>query len=130
MSATLKQCLSSCYFKIVRRTSVSKGEQTGPCSGVGLLVDQAVLPESIKQREKREHNEITVPLLRKVKGETHARQHLLHNVAVPSSRKLFPLRGYLSRFGIDNCFESIEDMAAVEDLLFAIRMVSSWDLEF
>jgi hypothetical protein len=48
----------------------------------GLLVDLAVLPENIHQENR---DEITVPLLGKVKGETDARQHLLHSVAVTSS---------------------------------------------
>jgi hypothetical protein len=48
----------------------------------GLLVDLAVLPEKIDQENR---NEITVALLGKVKGETDARQHLLHSVAVTSS---------------------------------------------
>jgi hypothetical protein len=48
----------------------------------GLLVDLEVLPENIVQENR---NEVTVPLLGKVKGETDARQHLLHSVAVTSS---------------------------------------------
>jgi hypothetical protein len=45
-------------------------------------VDQAVLLENIEQADP---NEITVPLLGKVKGESHAHQHLLHSVALTSS---------------------------------------------
>jgi hypothetical protein len=58
----------------------------------GLLVDQAVLPEHIEQEDL---DVITVPLLGKVKGESHARQHLLHSVALTSSgipMKLWYLR--------------------------------------
>jgi hypothetical protein len=52
-------------------------------------VDLAVLPENIDQENR---NEITVPLLGKVKGETDARQHLLHSVAVTSSNIPIKLR--------------------------------------
>jgi hypothetical protein len=54
----------------------------------GLLVDLAVLPENIDQENR---NKITVPLLGKVKGETDARQHLLHSVTVTSSNILIKL---------------------------------------
>jgi hypothetical protein len=48
----------------------------------GLLVDLAVLSQSINQEDD---NEITIPLLGRVKGESQVRQHLLHSVAVTSS---------------------------------------------
>jgi hypothetical protein len=58
----------------------------------GLLVDLGVLHESFEQGGP---NGMTVPLLGKVKGESHARQHRFHSVAVTSSRiqiKLWYLR--------------------------------------
>jgi hypothetical protein len=49
----------------------------------GLLVDLSVLTLSINQERD---DEITIPLMGRVKGETQVRQHLLHSVAVTSSR--------------------------------------------
>jgi hypothetical protein len=83
-------------------------------------VDQAVLPESIKQEDP---NKIMVPLLGKVKGD-------IMPVSTSYTVKLLPLQRHLSSFGIDDFFEFIEDTVKLKHLSFATRMDSDWDLEF
>jgi hypothetical protein len=75
------------------------------------LLDPSILPESIKHGDP---NKITVPLLGKVKGESHRCQHLLYSMA-----------GTSSKIPIKTSLEFTKSKVKLKDLPFVTRMIFS-----